>query len=208
MAVVKINGTEYKIPASWDDINVRQFLKLKKLEEYDDIKFLSIMLDVEKSVIENCDNEDLDLLVYPHLSWYMEKSIIDVVVAAEQKEQIQLGDKTIKVPKDIMLKKFVQKVLMEQIIEKTEDPFDALGDICAIYLYNEYYEGEEVDADKVWKFRDEFILTAPILIMYPIGTFFLKKLKESTSKKISIWLANIPQKRREQALSNLKNLNT
>lgn len=206
---VKVNDElEAKVPLSWNDITISQFLRLKKYKEHNDIELLSIMLNVDKEMVITSTNPDLDIDVYPHLKWYMDDSLVAVIASAKKLEVIKVGDKEVKVPKDLMAKTFAQKIAMEQVVEQYEDPYDAMSDILAIYLYPEYYNDRKFDIEQIDDFKKQYIDNLSIVVAYPICTFFLRKLKESMSKKLQVWLENIPNSKKEQVFSSLRSLST
>lgn len=213
---VEINGIMHKIPLGWKDINIRQYTRLTEYSKYNDIEFLSIMLDVPQEDILNCEIEDIDLIVYSQVGWYMEqKDKADEVLGKKMTPFIKIDEFTILIPEDLKMKSYGQKVSAEQLLEKAEgkNPFAILADILSIYLYPEFMKlklnQEKIvfDYEKAMEFKEKYILTIPITEGYPVGSFFLKRLTKSWNRKIHIWLDNIPKKRRQQILELSKNLN-
>lgn len=213
---VEINGIMHKIPLGWKDINIRQYTRLTEYSKYNDIEFLSIMLDVPQEDILNCEIEDIDLIVYSQVGWYMEqKDKADEVLGKKMTPFITIDGLTILIPEDLKMKSYGQKVSAEQLLEKAEgkNPFAILADILSIYLYPEFMKlklnQEKIvfDYEKAMEFKEKYILTIPITEGYPVGSFFLKRLTKSWNRKIHIWLDNIPKKRRQQILELSKNLN-
>lgn len=205
---IEIGGKIRKIPQSWDDINLRQYLRIYSSPKFDDIEFLSVMLDCSQEEVKRATITDLDMIVYPQLEWYLSEDIEKVaqkLTSGKRPKTIKINNKDVAVPYDIQMKEFGQKISAEQSLNKHKDnPLLAMPEIMAIYLYPEY-SGELYDYDKAMLFCEEFIVALPLMDAYPVGRFFLMTLRESLSKKMLIWLENIPQKRRGQVLKNLKN---
>ena len=207
---IKIGEKICKIPLSWDDINLRQYMKLITFDNYNDVKFLSIMLDVSEEEIKESEIADLDLIVYPLLGWYADDKADDFgkrMSSGLRIKEVTISGKVVKVPEDIRMKTFGQKISCEQSLESNQkNPLLAIPDIIAIYLYPEFSE-EKYDYEKSLIFRDEYILLMPIKYAYPIGRFFLMTLKELLSKKLNIWAEVVPKKKLELISKNLINLN-
>lgn len=215
---ILIAGKMRKVPQSWEDINVRQYIRINNFKEFNEVEFMAIMLDVSSEEILDAPIEDLDMLVFPQIHWYMDDSADKFFerMSDEKNRYIPSAitmkrdgkDVTIIIPKDLAMKTFAQKIAAEQMLEKSkDDPFAVFADVVAIYLYPEW-SGEKFDQEKAQEFKNSHIMELPISIAYPIGRFFLMKYLDLMNKKLLIWLENIPQKKRGQMSENSKNLSS
>lgn len=204
---IVINDKVCKIPQSWNDINLRQYLRLISTKEFSDFSFLAIMLDVEEEDIKRSPVVDIDLIVYPQLEWYLNEKadkFAEKLLSDKRPKECEIAGKKVIIPKDLKLKEFQQKINAEKAMTRSErNPFLAIADLIAIYLYPEF-SGELYEYDKAMQFKDEHVMTMPISVAYPIGRFFLMTLRNSLSKKLLTWAGNIPQKRRGLGFKNSK----
>lgn len=188
MIAATINGKKVAFPASWAEVTVDQFFKIRSIDPGKE----------QAQVI--C--EVLDILTgIPASTWYdMEANQVstDTILGLIEfiKEPIQweglevpkevvLNGKTCKVPKDLELKTYGQAVLFESkvlpvVLDKGELT-DVLKTALAIYL-QPIYTGEKFDGEKLEE-MEEVVGALPIYTAFPVANFFFRKYLRSLVKK-------------------------
>lgn len=206
---ILINGNDYKIPLSWDDISVEKFISLRAFSDqpYDEADFLSIILDCDKKELLRNQDADFEFEVFKQLEWYRTQPIhLDKLILPSK---IKIGDKELKVPKDIGYKSYGQKISLQDRIkvEKNDDPVEIIPYALAIYFYNDYYGGDELPEDEIIEnFAEDICMKCSITQAYPVGYFFLMRFVESMSSKLNSLEAHILPKRRKPKFKGWKSL--
>ena len=204
----------FTIPNSWDECSTDLFFKLAATDPTDYVAMLSILSGIDKKTLSNVKQLGLDMVLEPHLAWMGDK--IDWKNIEPPKE-IYLGIKKLKVPTDLDLESYGQKLVLDSMVDqctKTEGEKSQVNMTklipyaFAVYFAHKYYD-EDFDSDLVDKFLPH-VGRLPIMTVYPIGAFFLRTyygfgsstlidslLKETTMRwlrKLRIWINSATSK--------------
>ena len=188
----KLGKHKLTVPNSWDECSTNLFFELAAADHSDYIEMIAILSGLPRSIISKSRQLDLDTILDPHLVWMGEKINWKDI---KPPKEIYFGIKTIKVPTDLELESFGQKVVMDSIIEEcteTEGDKDKINlsklipAAFAVYFAHKYYD-KDFDRDLV----DEFLPIVgelPIMTVYPIGAFFLRTYFGFGSLTMFDWL--------------------
>lgn len=158
---------KYELPTSWDEVTVNHFIKPEFLSG-NALSLLSaisgmpvkelayVTEDVAKRFEETVSfmNEDPD-------GW-----------KGEHKEEIDFMGKRCKIPRDLELETFGQKVMFGQALGKYSFIYAAIPEAIAIYLGPQVFE-EWYKPDLMEKMT-EAVRAMPIHEVFPIASFFLR----------------------------------
>ncbi len=194
------------VPDSWDELSFRMYhqMGLNKDKLNDPITLLSILSGKDYGYIYSFPVEELYAKVSPYLEFLSTPLNID-----EQKmpDEILIDDVLVKIPKDLKVKTYGQKLMASQIVKRIYNEkvtmMASLPALCAIYLSAEYYKGK-FDSDKVSEF-EELLWDQPAKDVYSIGSFFLTKSLQSFKLKVTGLQHHTRPKRFWQKFINWKN---
>ena len=174
----KLGNLRFTVPNSWDECSTKLFFELSATDPNDYLAMLSVLSGVDKRKLSNIKQFNLDQILEPHLNWMGDK--IDWKNIYRQREVI-LGLKKIKVPDDLDLESFGQKIVMDGIIKectKTDNEVTTVNFsrlipyAFAVYFCGKYY-GKDFERDLVDNMIPK-VMDMPIMTVYPIGAFFLR----------------------------------
>lgn len=176
-ALFKLGKEKFSIPNSWDEVSTDLFFRLAKCDKSDYIALLSVLSGIEYKKISQARETDLDEILAPHLAWTNEQ--IDWE-GMKSPTHINVRLKTLKVPTNLELESFGQKIVLEDKLR--ECITGSKGEVnlaelipyaFSVYFCSKYYEK---DFSKV--LVNQFLrltMDMPIMTVYPIGSFFLKR---------------------------------
>lgn len=201
MVPIKIGGISYNLPASYGELTCNQFAKLSKIEDQNNmIELLSILLSVDKEILEQCDMVDIDLVVLPFLSYLNEPMVANYIIP----DKIEIKGVWYPKPKGIGVNTYGQKNHLQREVAKYEKA--GLSDVdlypFAVALYMQpIVSNSPYNADKVDDLIGD-IKNCRINEVWPIASFFLMNYLRSTRKKQLDYLTSQAAKKSEQGLIN------
>ena len=177
-ALFRLGGKKISIVNSWDECSTDLFFKLGATDHNDYLAMLSVLCGVSKKRLSQSKQTNLDTILAPHLEWmHQEIDWKDI----ERPKEVIIGLNKIKVPTDLDLESFGQKIVMDGIIaecsktvdEETTVNFSKLIPYAfAVYFCGKFY-GKDFDRDLVDDLLPR-VMKMPIMTVYPIGSFFLR----------------------------------
>lgn len=166
-----------KMPSNWDEVTVSQFIRIEQAPEIKGnyLKLLSILSGLDLPIIintkANLQMQTAEALRFFTLSppdW--EK--------LDKRENFIFKGKSYKVPKNLEFERFGVKVLLQNKIDQAkEDIVTVIPYAVSIYLQPLIDKGD-FDEEKAKAYEKEF-LEMRILEVFPIASFFFRKLIES-----------------------------
>lgn len=183
-----LNGvkTIKELATSWDEVSFEKFLQLKDVKLNEELKILSILLEMEeatlqKATIQNLVDEVLPVLKFMEspLPSYLPKTILGHPI-----------------PKDLNLEEWNRyadlKLLIEQGPEKEEETTTEhvrrYCDMCAVYAMPDYMDSTDEQKDE---FAKKF-LKAPCWEVMAVGNFTMMKWLVSKQSIVAASLPTIP----------------
>lgn len=218
MQTIVLTGISLYLPTSWDEVTVEQFNRLtssegEKLKQL--VNIVSIFSGIPYAELFDTEAtaEDMERLEAA-LSFIKE---LPDFKSAPVPETITVGDKEIKIPKDITLKTYGQfqefqiRILEHAVIDKDgapRVPINLFPDAAGIYLYPEY-SGKKLDTltDDYKKFCAELELHT-MREMYALTDFFLRKQLGLTMPNETISEETRQARKSERELKILINTNS
>lgn len=195
-ALFKLGKEKFSIPSSWDEVSTELFFKLAKSDKKDYIAMLSILSGVEYKKIAQARELNLDEVLAPHLAWTNDKIDWENMPIPTE---INVRLKTLKVPTNLELESFGQKIVLEDKLR--ECMTGSKGDVnlpeLIPYAFSVYFCGKYYEKDFSKVLLNQFlhlVKDMPIMTVYPIGSFFLKRyvgfgnLMRSDLKPKGIWM--------------------
>lgn len=178
----KLGKHKFTVPNSWDECSTNLFFELAGADHSDYIEMIAILSGLPRSVISQSRQLDLDTILDPHLTWMGEQINWKKI---KPPKEIYFGIKTLKVPTDLDLETFGQKLVMDSIIdENTKTKGKGKGKQSVVNLsklipaaFAVYFAAKYYEKDFERELVDEFLPIVgelPIMTVYPIGSFFLK----------------------------------
>ena len=172
--MIKFNFEEQTVefPESWDEVPVKMFI-LPEFLSGDAMGMLSALSGVDKGRLCNT-TENLD----PYLTKAVKFLKTDPMGWKGKKvKTVRILDVTCKVPKNIELEMYGQKVMYSQALARNDNYYQSMPECVAIYLAPIIFPKEE---DK-WFDRIEQVTDAikdmPITEIHPLADFFLDNTK-------------------------------
>jgi len=186
MTPLIVNGLKYRCPDCWDDVSTRLFQRIVTewepelpIKERNRVKLFSILSGADFETILEQDDPMTEALIY----WCINFVYVSDLRRIPMPDIIELGDRTVLIPKDVGNLTSGQNIIVRQAMESVPDSNQVMSRVAAVYLqrhYNAERKGDELilprfRADQVDKI-EAMILDMPIAKIYPIGFFFSKKL--------------------------------
>ena len=159
------------IPEGWEECKLKHIVKLDLWDgdSSDIIGLMGCFVDLPTEVLEATHSNLWEPLfkvlafVFNPPSWHNLK----------KPDKILINDKYVKVPKNLELESFGQKVMAMQKMVVDQDSIRVIPDILAIYLqpvYDNKFSRPRIEVVK------EYILECNAIDTVPIGRFFFRKL--------------------------------
>jgi hypothetical protein len=187
MIPVKLNGTKYNFPTQLNEITLGQWLRLRKSTGA--IEDLSILTGLNAKAISNFKSVDdfrkCQVLIQTLLAGYEKEA-----KSAKMPKSVQLGGKTIVVPKKLELEPVGAYISVHNLIANEYNTYEANGnqfsddgiyaDILSYYFWLPYngdgavYNDEQAEAPEY----KNMILQLPFLDAITIGNFFFQKFPD------------------------------
>lgn len=184
---------KFELPVSWDEITVAQFLALKKKPK-NDAELFSILSGLPVEDWMNASEANIDEVILPLIEYLKDQPNLDELLPPKT---ITINKKELKVPKNIGLKSYGQKILLHKAIrnhtevipdgdggekEVTKDLDELIPYTLAVYFHDQLNDNGRTDPGYV----DEVVpLMEQLMIVeaYPIASFFLSNLIGSSKTK-------------------------
>ena len=166
-----INGKNYQKPSEWSEIDVATFQRLAHLEnDYTDlVGLMAALMGIPKKELSNT-KADLTSQTREALKLVANEAPLWEEIL--HKDMFLYKETYYKVPKDLSLARFGQKVLLQNRLTNN-NPADCIAYAVALYiqpLIDKTFDEEKIDA------LEEEILKLPAIEVYPLANFFLDKL--------------------------------
>ncbi len=171
MITFDFEGQRVTVPTSWSEVTVEHFIMPEFLSG-DALKLLSALSGIPLEKLANTKgdyteqfNKTVHFLNANPGGW----------AGGEKPDKFMLLNKPCKIPKDIELETFGQKIMMGQVIASNEFVYSAMPEAIAIYL------GPQVFPKDWYNRIDEIakeVLRMKISQVYPVAAFFLSLSKE------------------------------
>ena len=192
---IKYKGKKYikEIPESWEECKLSNVIRLEAMPEDNDlIDVLCCFIDLPKEIIDNTSSNLWQPLfkilefVYNPPKW----------TALKRPSKLQLNGKLVKVPSNLGMETFGQKVLALQAIEKHKQKLSGLPELLTIYLQPKY-DGKysRMRQGAVRELVDNTLAIESI----PIGLFFLQEV----AKAEELWNVRFKEIPKDIAQDNL-----
>ena len=190
MTTVKLNGKQYKIPSTWQEVTVRQYVRiLKEWEPEKDIAdrdyfiLLKIITNERFAGMENTLENQVTLTSL--LGWVVTEPF---KFSETLPKVLQIGDRAYNIPEDPRDLSIGQNIhLRRDYIDKAKILEENISMATAIYLQptidNSLFQMKR--AVEISKQIDEM----PISLIYPIGFFLLKRALGFGLRPVSFWQA-------------------
>ncbi len=185
MIPVKIQGTTYEVPGGWDEVTVRQFLKLidaRKEAPSNPALVLSILTGLEYSLLINTRGRDIESNVLAYLKFLGED------VGPEKftlPDTIEIAGKRYPVPTKLEAETWGQKITAQMIInagaERNVPLVTIAAELVGVYL-QPVVDGPTFDDKKAEKVA-EMVRDSKLAEVWPVAAFFLRKCVESATLK-------------------------
>ncbi len=181
-------------PTRWQDLKYSTFLKLYTDWANDDpddlLKLLTILTGVPYEIWYNAVG-DVNKDILPRLDFLKDAPAIELEPVPTE---IKIGDKVVKVPKEINTETYGQYLTLRKAAAKASgtenDLLKVIPTAVAVYTYCQYYETKKIDENKLKEYI-ETISELPLYDVYPLGRFFFLKFISSPTESIRPLAANI-----------------
>lgn len=173
MKNIKVCGEKVRVAESWFELDTQTWVRLMKLtDESSEVDLIAAFTGISVADLSKAKDTNIDLKVFALTGWYSKPINFSDLRCGKT---ITVDGKTVKVPKDLGFKSLGQKIILQQKIKKTEGSLSELIPYAfAVYIAPEVY-GEEYDLEELDAFVDKFVGELPIVEVFPIASFFLKK---------------------------------
>lgn len=171
---IKYQGKKHMVnfPSGWDEITFRQLVSLRQDSTGEVGRLLEILTGIERQAWMNM-HIGITGTIAGLLEWVSQK--IDWYSLPVPKT-IRIGEKKYKVPFDLGLKTFGQKITLEAKVQKAmeekRDLFEIMPDVMAIY-FQPLVDDAPFNDERVEEIKDLFY-DCPAVHVFPIAAFFLR----------------------------------
>lgn len=188
MTNVTLNGRPYKVPSTWQEVKVRQYVRIlkdwepeKDISDRDYFILLKILTDGNFAGMENTLENQVTLTNI--LGWVVTEPF---KFSEKLPKVLEIGGKSYAIPEDPRDLSIGQNIhLRRDYIEKSKILEENISIATAIYMQptmdNSLFHMKR--AVEIAKEIDEM----PISLIYPIGFFLLKRALGFGSKPVSFW---------------------
>ena len=194
MITIIINGAEYDLPTSWDELTLIQFKEISQITYENDIQYLidtlHTLTEVPKTILEQIPANQSAQIIEGL------KFLNTIQIPEDISREFTIGDNTYKL-KDFGSLNLMEVINLEQLVKK---PTENLPGIIAI-LYSR--NGEQFDSAKHEEIVKE-LNTMSVAKTYGVYVFFCailaklgqniqRSMEEEKKKKLS-WIQRIKEK--------------
>lgn len=190
MVTVQLNGRPYQCATCKEELTTGQYQRILKewgidqtdLMKRDWLKLFCILTNSNFSAVNM--TKEVEQAIWECVAWVISW---DLRFLGDLPKALQIGDKTLSVPKKVGACSFGQNVILKQVIDKSKYIEENIAMATAVYLTPEYFgelNGEkklqpvEFTAEKARELEAE-ILKMPAHLVYPIGFFLLNRANQS-----------------------------
>ncbi len=195
----------FELPQDYGELTLKQLFDIKNKPDGDFIDLMVILSGLPRSTWEQAKDFNIDVKIDPFLDWIKEKFTPESYLI---KDFITVGDKLVKVPKEIKSQSFGQKLALEKeyyrIAKDGGSEQDLIPFALALYLQPAYFNNK-YDSDQVSELLP-LIMNCKVEETYPIGTFFLNSYAKSLVSNETSFLMFLHRKKSELALIDLNSL--
>lgn len=180
---------EIKIPTSWDDITLGQYIELRPIlqtEQEEVTRMINILC-----VLTGKKREEIKELTIPDFHKLVKKmSFLNEPLSKElKKKRFIIGGKWYEFKIEAKRMLFGEYISVMEILQQAGDNEDVLFNnlhkiltaICRpVYKTMFGFKSVDIDGESIRQTADNFYKNMPITIAYPIGVFFYQRLPNLT----------------------------
>lgn len=172
-----------KVPVCWEEVTVAQFQRMALEWDGEDwIKLFSILSGKEYAGIASSKSYKLESSLYAAVRFVFEQPFNFERIPMPQ--FIVINGKTVQIPKKIGRLSIGQAIQVRKYIESVGDDRAAISRAVAVYL-QPLIDGRDFDYERALEI-EKAVLSLPIVKIFPVGFFLLKKLNPSGN-----WLQSV-----------------
>lgn len=200
MIPLKIGEIKTNIPTSWDEITLRQYMDLGTYrEDLNILRLLSILTGVEYRTLLNVNADSFDDRIIDSIEFI--KTPLDIYTL-EEKETLNWRGREIIIP-DPSTHTIGQKLALQSKIRQLQETGEGSHAILVSYAIAIYLQPlidkSEFDDSRIEEIRKD-VLTLPLVVAYPVGSFFLDGWIMFLRSSASTSHPTQPMKRKGQGL--------
>lgn len=186
MLTLTIEGVDYPIPGSWDEVTVEQFDEMTRhVDNLNPVRLLAILTGLDYDELNNFDCSGFSTAVLPGLGFITEVPDFSKV---ERGTHLDIGGRTVPVIKDPGRERIGQKLLMTSIMlpqqGKERRISEIVDHIVANYYAPKLHPEGRWDDEHVEAIRGE-VRRMPIMQAMPEVNFFLHGFGYASKSKPS-----------------------
>ncbi len=194
MINISINGVKYQCPSNWEEVTVRQYIRIikewepeKDIADRDYFLLFSILTNTDFATYKDTTENDVNLIQC--VGWIITNPLI---LSKDLPKVFEYKGKLITIPKEPGELSIGQNIhLRRDYIDKSKFIEENLSMSCAIYLQPEIESTKTGPARFNLKSARDIareIDQMPICKVYPIGFFFCKRALLFGLKAENSWL--------------------
>ena len=196
MKNIQIDDTVYRLAERWDELTFGQMLKISRSDGKDVLHTIAIMMDTDYDTVFALNPDDVEEHILPLIAFLsIEMDFDNIKTPKELLIYNSDGEpvKNIKVPRDIQLGTFGQKVAFQHIMYGKEDLIERFAELVSIYLYPVFAEGK-YDEQGVKDFAEQHVMYCRAMDIYALGSFFLNRWMRYLEKKVNYSVRTMSRK--------------
>lgn len=162
-----------KLPESWDELTIGQYLDFKTVDVNDAGRFLEIFTGVPKEVFYNAPATEVNEKLLGKLAW-LSKTQAELD-GLEIPYAVTILGQEFRIPRNLEQESWGQQMLMEQLMERhSADLSFAIPRAIAIYVQPKM-NGGKFDLERVDEVEMMVRKSTPLKNAWAVGCFFFKK---------------------------------
>jgi len=188
MVTFHLGSAKYQAPASWKEVTVKQYARIKRdwepdkdVADRDYFKLLKILIN-DNSATRLEKNIDNDLTLMSILGWVITE---EERFARELPLWLKIGRQTVLVPRDPKELSIGQNIHLRREIEKAKVMEECIGSAVAIYM-QPIIDGKKFNFARAMELKAE-IDEMPAYLIYPIGFFLLRRVSRYGMRPVPRW---------------------
>lgn len=179
MLPIKIGKIRCKIPTSWDEITLEQYLEFHKLGEQPEmLDVLEVITGVSSLIWAKVDVEKINnILLYrdgkewrSHLDWLSEPQEFEKLGI---KPWFNVGDYAYRVPDDLSECTLAQHITVSRIVRESDDPVLRMHEVLAVF-FQPIIEDRDYNESRALEMAPMF-MRCKFVECYPIASFFFQR---------------------------------
>ena len=184
-------GKRVSIPESWIELSTGMWVQLMNIADgTTELALISAFTGLSEEVLSKSKDINIDRKVFGIVGWY---SVPIDFKALKRKTKVTVAGKEVKIPKDLGFKTLGQKILLQQRMKTTKGSLSSLIPYAfAVYTAPEVL-GDEYDLSNVDEFVESEINKIPIIDVFPIASFFLRKSIDSMNLRVLSYTEQLTQ---------------